>query len=421
MAQTGPGETQRPINPTDLTRWDLFACVAGRPEGIALTRLAHALLVAKENTLFRPLEELVDDKLLAREGDRYSLAPNKRAQALNLALSFAMAYDMDYNSYFNEAMVGFLKKVYGFDYFTPADVPPDQMPPEVLARLIHNELLLVYNFRPFVGKLIQNPFIDGLCEFQGIRRNRALFRKKVRLQSVLMDKLMAAKAGGNAQANFARKVLGRAGLVTGGWGLGPIPRMIKASVVPENTELFDPASSKCYANAWERMRKRADERRPLSLDLIREYHSAAMASTKIGGDFRDHQVQVRNNPYFKTAAPRDIEPKLLELAQDAATWKPANIDEVLHMAAFLYNEFLHIHPFEDGNSRTARILLGHVLRQHRLPFEEIPKSYEVRFLQTTKGYRKRNQADEELVDLLREIYLNHMNREELEAARRLPG
>lgn len=417
MLQIGPGDAQRPTSPTELTRWDLFASVAGRPEGIALTRLAHALRVAKENTLFRPLEELVDDKLVAREGDRYSLAPNKRAQALNLALSFALAYDLDYNAYFSAEMVALLKKVFGFDYFTQNDVPSDLLRAEVLARLIHNELLLVYSFRPFIGKLIQNPFLDGLCEFQGIRRNMGLFRKKIRLESVLMEKLMAVKAGGNAQASYARKILGRAGLVATGWGLGPISRLIKASVVPENTDLFDPASSKCYANAWERMRKRADERRPLSLDLIREYHSVAMASTKIGGDFRDHQVQVRNNPYFKTASPREIEPKLQELARDAATWKPANTAEVLHLAAFIYNEFLYIHPFEDGNSRTARVLLAHVLCQHKAGFEEIPKSFDVRFLQVTKGARKRD--DRDLLELLKEILLAHLNRDELNKARDL--
>ncbi len=414
--QTGPG-TSHP----ELTRWDLFASVGGRPEGIALTRLAHLLHIPKENMLFRPLEELVDNKLILREGDRYSLAPNKRAQALNLALSFALAYDLDYNAYFDQAMVDFLKKVFGFDYFTSADVPTELIRPEVLARLIHNDLLLVYSFRPFIGKLIQNPFLDGLCEFLGIRRNRALFRKKIRLETVIQEKLLASQAGGKAQAAQARKMLGAPGLSPVGWGLGPVPRVIKASVIPENTGLFDPESSKCYARAWERMRKRVDEKRRLSLDLVREYHSVAMASTRIGGDFRTHQVQVRNNPHFKTAPARQVESLLHELMQDASNWKPANTVEVLYLAAFLYNEFLYIHPFEDGNSRTARILLGHVLRENHVPFEEIPKSYEVRFLQATKGYRKRNQADADLVDLLREIYIFHLNRGELEAARRLSG
>jgi hypothetical protein len=416
LLQTGPG-TSTP----ELTCWDLFASVGGRPEGIALTRLAHSLHIAKENTLFRPLEELVDAKLIARDGDRYSLASNKRAQALNLALSFALAYELDYNAYFEQPMVDFLKKVFGFDYFSSADVPTELLRPEVLARLIHNELLLVYSFRPLIGKLIQNPFLDGLCEFLGIRRNRALFRKKIRLETVIHEKLLASRSGGKAQAANARKLLGVSGLSPIGWGLGPTPKIIKASVIPENTGLFDPEASKCYSRAWERMRKRVDEKRRLSVDLIREYHSVAMASTKIGGDFRDHQVQVRNNPHFKTAPPRQVESLLQELMRDASTWKPANTAEVLYLAAFLYNEFLYIHPFEDGNSRTARILLGHILREHQVPFEEIPKSYEVRFLQATKGYRKRNQADADLVDLLRELYIFHLNRGELEAARRLPG
>jgi len=90
---------------------------------------------------------------------------------------------------------------------------------------------------------------------------------------------------------------------------------------------------------------------------------------------------------------------------------------VLALAAFAYNEFIHIHPFEDGNSRTARVLLAHVLRQHGAGFETIPKSFDVRFLQVTKGARKRD--DRDLLELLKEILVARLNREELQKAREL--
>ena len=67
----------------ELTRWDLFLCVAGRPEGIALTRLAHVLHVERERSLIRPLGSLADDELIIDEGnDRYTVSTSKRAQLL---------------------------------------------------------------------------------------------------------------------------------------------------------------------------------------------------------------------------------------------------------------------------------------------------------------------------------------------------
>lgn len=411
MLRADPGKPTTP----ELTRWDLFLSVAGRPDGIALTRLAHALHVPKENTLFRPLEELVDDKLIVRQDDRYSLARTKRAESLARALQFAVAYDIDYNAYFADDMVGFLKKTFGHDYFTQNDVPPDLLKPDTIARLMNNDLLLVYSYRPFIGKLMENPFIQGLCEFLGIRPNRALFRKKVRLENVIMEKL----TGGKAQVAHARNLLGRRGLLLGGWGLGPAPKMIKESIVPENKDLFDPASSKAYQNAVDRMRQRSREGRKLTVDQIKEYHSAAMASTKFGGQLRTVQVHVRNNPYFKTANPKDIPKLLADLAQAVAAMKPANKAEALSVAAYVYNQFLFIHPFEDGNSRTARLLLGHMLRENGLPFDEIPRAWEVRFLQVTKGYKKRD--DRDLLELLKEILIFVLNREELGKAREIAG
>ena len=419
MLQTDPGGPERPLQVSDLTRWDLFLSVAGRPEGIALTRLAHDLRVPKEGTLFRPLEELVDERLIVREDDRYSLAPQRRAQGLNRTLSFAIAYDLDYNAYFQDEMLAFLRKVYGFDYFIENDVPPELLRPEVLARLIHNELLLVYKFRPFTGKLIENPFLDGLSEFLGLHRHHALFRKRIGLENVIKDKLSASQTGGKAQAVYARKLLGREALARERWGLGEVPRILKARVVSENTELFDQAAERCFTGAFERMRERVQQKRRLDLDLVREYHGLAMASSGTSGDFRTHAVQVRNNPYFKTAPPKQIEALLQDLVKTVATRKLPTFLDILRLGAYLYNQFVFIHPFEDGNSRTARILLGHLLRENRMPFEEIPRSYEVRFLQATKGYRRRD--DDALLVLLNEVYLNHLNREELETARALPS
>ncbi|MGI5844136.1 MAG: Fic family protein [Candidatus Xenobium sp.] len=75
---------------------------------------------------------------------------------------------------------------------------------------------------------------------------------------------------------------------------------------------------------------------------------------------------------FHVAPPDQIEPKLEEMLEKARDLAPRGLLETLHDASWLVNEFLHIHPFEDGNSRTARILLAHFLRLQHSALEEIP-------------------------------------------------
>lgn len=409
-------DTQSAISP-----WDLFICVAGRPEGIALTRLAHLLEVERERSLIRPLGTLVEDDLIVDNNERYSLSTSKRAQALKTTLSYALAYEYDYNAYFEPDMVNFLRKAYRGDYFTKYDVPPELITASVVARLVHNDLLLVYSYKPLSGKIIKNPFLDGICSFLDIRKSRSYFgflRKRIAVGNVINERLAAAKLPRDPQLEFAKKILGEEGLRDTGWGLGPVGALIKPGVYKEDTDVFDPESTECYNNAMYRMHANIKNKEPISIQSIKTYHAIAMANTAIAGAFRVHQVQVRNNPYFKTADPLEISSLLEKLINDLRIMKPNGISETLDLAAYLYNQFVYIHPFEDGNSRTARILLAHFLNTHKLPFETIPQSYEVRFLEVTKGYKQRD--DDELKYLLEEIFLNHLNRRELNVARNLP-
>ena len=53
----------------DVTRWDLFTCVAGRPEGIALSRLANILHVDRERSLRVRLGSLQDEGMILGESN----------------------------------------------------------------------------------------------------------------------------------------------------------------------------------------------------------------------------------------------------------------------------------------------------------------------------------------------------------------
>ncbi len=403
----------------NLTPWDLFVCVAGRPEGIALTRLAHVLQVERERTLIRPLGSLAEQELIIDEGDRYSLANTKRAQNLKATLDYALAYNYDYNAFLEPDMIDFLTNAYRHEYFTQYDMKKESLYPDVLGRLIRNKLLIVYTFKPFMGKLVQNPFLDGLCEFLSLRKNKSffsgLFRKKMPLERVIKEKL--SHIDDDPQIEFAKNLLGDEVLRKDYWQLPDNIKALQESVMREDTEVFDQSSTDCYKKAWEQMHANIAAGKRLTIDVVRQYHSIAMATTNLGGKIRDFEVIIRNNPHFKTAPFTKVEELLNKLLSDIGTIHYEEIDDQLDMASYAYNQFIYIHPFEDGNSRLARIILGHLLNENKLPFEEIPSSYEVRFLQATKGYRKRD--DDVLKEMLEEIYISHLNMGELDKALKL--
>ncbi len=403
------------LNSQDITRWDLFACVAGRPEGIALTRLAHILHVDRERSLIRPLYELEDEGLIICDSRDHYILNNKSQIAKNLrqTLSFALASNCDYNFYFSEQMIAFLKKAYRSDHFNNRDVPAELLDPALLCRLVNNALLLIYSYEPFTGRMVENIFLDGLCDYLKIKRAKSFFfRRKMPLEQFLEGRIEDFQTLDNPQLQAAMELFHGKDLAERNWGLSALGEEIKESVEKEDSEMFDPASKACYERSWQKMQEYSREGKSLTVGILREYHHLAMANTDFGGVYRDHEVVIANNPNFKPAPIDEIPQRLQQLVDNLAGCEPSTFEEALDLCAYAYNEFVHIHPFQDGNSRTARVILGHMLNLLHMPFEKIPDSFAARFLIVTKGLQKRN--DHEVKYVLEEIYLNCMNRRELQ-------
>ena len=88
--------------------------------------------------------------------------------------------------------------------------------------------------------------------------------------------------------------------------------------------------------------------------------------------------------------------------------KNTSIEEILRFAVYFHNEFQHIHPFEDGNSRTTRLITFHFLQSFDIPIFDIPFGLLDEYLRYTKGSRSRE--DKNLYNALQKIILFNLKK-----------
>jgi len=126
--------------------------------------------------------------------------------------------------------------------------------------------------------------------------------------------------------------------------------------------------------AWAQSR---DPAAPLTVQDILETHAHILADIdpRSAGLFRTERVLIKGTRFIPPASRRfdDLVAKMLELANRPpyTTFPPSQPDPLFHHpaleAAELHYNFVAIHPFNDGNGRTARLLLNYHLLRHGYP------------------------------------------------------
>ena len=129
-----------------------------------------------------------------------------------------------------------------------------------------------------------------------------------------------------------------------------------------------------------------------------------------GGQLRRQNVRIKGNPHFKTCEWRLIPIKLKELVEKYREFVEAKKDlaQVISFAAFYHNEFQRIHPFIDGNSRIARLLMFRILRAGGIPVLDLPTGYFDLYMDITKRSKRRD--DEELRQMVEEMVFFSLRR-----------
>lgn len=138
-----------------------------------------------------------------------------------------------------------------------------------------------------------------------------------------------------------------------------------------------------HQNAFQYVKKRIAERKPLDEAAVKDIHQLLMDHILPGGIYRDVNVYIsgaQHTPPEPLEMYHQIKAFYLDLRQKGERLNP------VELAAWTHAEFVRIHPFRDGNGRTSRLIMNYQLMANGFPAIDIAKERRLEYFQALEAY-----------------------------------
>ncbi len=388
------------------TNYDLFEVIYTK--GTALTPQEIVRLLRQPASayagIYQTLLRLQRESLIQKTPHGFQVRLSARSTLLYRLIRFCLANDLSYNHFLDKNMAAFIKRAWPKQRFSSQDFAIN---PRTFARYVElldrSGFLIIFSRKPLIALLLRHSFLTKLCEYFGctlspepaLNQKELLPRllKELRLfhQRQKKNERKYRALVGSYQLRFIQHSLNLEGNpIT----LPETVKLLQHQIVPQYLSLEAIEEVRNYQRAMAAMLNDAAERKSLTLTSILNYHYLALQhKPAIAGQIRTIAVVIKNNPYFKITSPQEIRGKLdlfLQKYNAFIAQKKRSLREVFHFAAHFHNQFQHIHPFIDGNSRTTRLLTFHLLRSVGIPVIDIPLGLLEEYLSSTKGAVRRD-------------------------------
>lgn len=404
-----------------VTQYDIFEYLYKKGTPLSPPDVAKAFKKshASYQTIYNLLMKLSKQGFASKDKHGFIAIRSRKNDLTYNIIKYCMSNQINYNDLLDEKLAEFVSKAFLKKRFTANDFDIG------IKRFIKNVnilskygLLIVLSRKPLEATIPYNSFLGDLVACFGHKVFVAKPKDGEYLDEIQRE---LKKFRGLISRNFQKykevskeyeiKFIHHSLSIEG----NPITlpetiKLLKDHIVPGDLDIENVLEVQNYQKAIDKMMQDADDLSPLNKALILNYHYLAMQHRpKIAGVIRKRAVHIEGNPDYKVAKVSEIEPlldKLLDKYNEFISKKRHSLEEILDFAAYFHNEFQHIHPFEDGNSRTTRLITFHLLRIQKIPIFDIPLGLLEEYVFSTKGAKKRD--DQKLDQILQQIILYNL-------------
>jgi len=404
-----------------VTKLDVFVELYSRSGSQKITDIVKSLKQPQSgyDRIRKILEVLSSMKLIAKSRHGYAPVMNTKNQHLFDMLSYCIRNGVNYNDILDETVAVYLSRAFLKKSFAAKDI---KLHPRTFSKissiLEKNGFLVVVSRKPFRAFVPYNSLLGDVMAHYGHRLGVAIkqpdgYFKAIEKELARFRKLRvkSSRKYNEVMENFQIRFIHHSLSIEGNpITLAQTFQLLKEKVLPENVSIESVNEVQNYQKAFLQMLEDARSGAPLTKETILNYHFIAMQHKKeCAGIIRDDDVTIRGNKDFKVAPFEEIESLLEKLINKYNAFlkgKKRHLKEILDFAAYFHNEFQHIHPFFDGNSRTTRLITFHLLQMNEIPIFDIPLGLLEEYVLATKGARKRN--DKKLAQALQQIVLYNL-------------
>lgn len=406
-----------------VTKYDVFEVIYKNKASLKPIEVVRKLNkdTREYHVIHKYLRGLVKEKVLIKKKNGFEAEVSEKTELLYRLIYYCLKNGINYNLILDSNFAQFISRALQKEEITSKNAG---LNPRTLKNYIEildtYGLVLIISEKPLRARVFYNALLNNLLVYFGykhsvivettkdytseINKGLAIYKRLKKENEAGFNKIVS-----EFEASFVYHSLSLEG--------NPITlpdtlKILKDEIIPANLRNIDVEEIKNYQQAILQMIKDANERKSLNIQGILEYHRRAMAHMpEIAGKIRQIPVHIKGNPDFVVTKPESIKTDLdilFDTYNEFIKRRKVSTEATLRFAVYLHNEFQHIHPFEDGNSRTTRLITFHLLQSLDVPILDIPFGLLDEYVSHTKGSKRRE--DEKLYKSLQKIILYNLKK-----------
>jgi fido (protein-threonine AMPylation protein) len=405
-----------------VTRYDIFRVVEKSPFALSPADILKKFKKTKKeySNIYKLTRELQKQGIFLKTKNGFQVKRIKKSYLLSELINFCVKNKINYNLVIDKNLIKFVK--YGLEKGEISQ-KNSKLNPRTFSKYISildkYGLGVIISKKPLRFKIFYNTLINNLLFYFGIEKINIKKTSRTHIPDILKELRMFKRLKKKNEYGYNKIVRDfEITFINHSLSLEGNPitlpdtvKILKDKKIPSDLNVKDVREIQNYQKALVKMISDARQKIPLSIDLILEYHRIAMAhQEKIAGKIRKQKVHIKGNLNFKVSFVEDIEKNLENLIKRYNKFvnKKNSLKQTILFSAYFHNEFQHIHPFIDGNSRITRLITFHLLQFKNIPILDLPLGLLDEYLEKTKASKSRN--DKKLSEILEKIILFNLKK-----------